>query len=142
MYLSSLYAFKDTVSVAGDTEDLVVDNSTDFASDVLDLVAANINNGGGELYLNLQCVQVSASLTADKDLEIKVEESSNGTDFTPWLSHKLSTDGTGFPIIAVGPVLKTPLKENLKRYLRVSSVVETGLGSNKTAKFKAFLSTS
>lgn len=142
MLLSSLYAFKDTVSVAGDTEDLVVTDSTDFTSDTLDLERANINDGGGELYLNIHCIQVSASLTADKDLTIEVKESADDSTYTPWVKHMLSTDGTVHPIIAVGPVLKVPLKIGMKRYLQVNSTVETGLGSEKTAKFKAFLSTS
>lgn len=139
MFLSALYAITDG---SGTTEELVVDNATDFVSDVFDLSSANINDGGGELYLNIHCVDVDSSLTADKDLEIKVEESAAGSVFTPWISHKLSTDGTVYPIIAVGQVLKVALKEGLKRYIRVSSVVETGLGSNKTATFKAFISTS
>jgi len=139
MFLSSLYAIKNE---AGNSEDLIVDNSTNFTSSNLDLVRAGINDGGGNLYINLQCMQMSASPTADKDLELIIEESVDGTTFTPWVSHKLSTDGTVFPIIAPGPVLKTPLKEKLARYLRVRSVVETGLGSSKTATFKAFISTS
>jgi hypothetical protein len=141
MFLSSLYAFTDTVSDVI-SEDLTVTDSTDFVSDTMDLQAANINNGGGDIYLNIHCTQVSASLTADKDLTIAVNESSDDSTFTPWLTHKLSTDGTGFPIIAVGPVLKVQLKDNVKQYLQVASTVETGLGSQKTAKFNAFLSTS
>lgn len=141
MLLSSLYAFTDTVSDVT-SENLTVTDSTDFVSNTLDLEAADINDGGGQLYLNIHCVQVSASLTADKDLTIAVNESSDDSTFTPWLSHKLSTDGTGYPIIAVGPVLKVPLKTDLKRYLQVASTVETGLGSAKTAKFNAFISTS
>lgn len=139
MILDGLYAL-----AASSVETLTVTDSTDFASDVFDLQAANLNNGGGPVYINIQCTAISTGYTADKDLTISVYHNSAAAMST---GNQLvgevirNTNGTGYPAIATGVWLKQQLPENCGRYIKAASVVETGLGSAKTASFKIFLST-
>lgn len=141
MILDALYALIDGTS---SSETLTVTDSTDFATGVFDLQAANINNGGGDVFLNINCLAASGSLTADKDLTITVYHNSavamsTGNQVIGTVIR--NTNGTGYPAIAAGQWLKIQLPKDCQRYIKAVSVVETGLGGAKTATFKIFLST-
>jgi hypothetical protein len=137
MFLSSLYAFTD--DTAG--EELIIDAGTDFVSDVLDLQAADINNGGGEVYLNLYCLEVDDDVAGDVDITFLFEKSILGSTFQTFASKivNCTVGNADHDLLAVGQLVKMQLPEDLPRYLRITSSSASITG---TATFKAFLSTS
>lgn len=142
MLLSSLYAFKDTVATTGDTEVLQIEADAGFVSDVLDLVDDDIADGGGELFLNVHCIEVDGSLAADVNITLNLEGSEAGTTFQTFATklYNTSVGNADHTAIAVGPCMKVPLAPGLPRYLRVSGTPAATI-TNGVA-FKAFISTS
>jgi hypothetical protein len=140
MILDGLYALNISA-----VEAMVVSHATGFTTDAFDLQAANINNGGGPVFVNIVCTALDASPDANKYVTIKLQ-SSSASAFTAALTSDFgtvtrNTNATGFPILATGQVLKMQLPENCGRYIRAIATSD-GLGATpKTATYKIFLST-